>query len=180
MNYAIVTTNTITAHGTAEQLWPDTSFAPSPNASFLLENHAVQIRSDLQFDPATEQLAGVEPYLLDGEVFDRVVEALPEPPPPEPTPEWLAFQAAVNASPAITAMLVQSITTIPQIPLGMGVGLGQASTSGDYRTFLTAWQDGQRVGLITPNLTTAIVALGEQFNLPDEFLAALAAPFCLP
>jgi len=174
MNYAIVTDNSITAYGAAEQLWPDTSFSGGPNPSWLIEYNAVPIRSDLPHDPETEQLAGVEPYLLDGEVFDRVVEPRPEPPPPEPPPEWLAFQAAITADPAVNQMLGKALQQIPALYGGLVVGLGQAAQGGDRRTFLTAWQAGTMAGIITPELATAITVLGEQFNLPDEFLAALS------
>jgi hypothetical protein len=49
-----------------------------------------------------------------------------------------------------------------------------AAQGGDQRTFLTAWHAGRAVGIITPELTAAVTALGEQFNLPAEFLGALA------
>jgi hypothetical protein len=80
MPYAILYNDTITAHGTASSLWPDTSFADAtPNPSFLADVGAVQIRSEQPYDPATQILVACEPYVVDGEVFDTVVTPIVAP-----------------------------------------------------------------------------------------------------
>lgn len=89
MTYAILTANTITAHGRPDQLWPGTSFSASgPNPSFLIDAGAVLIRSDAPYDPETEILQETEPYVLNGEVFNTI--AAPKPIVP-PTAQWVAW-----------------------------------------------------------------------------------------
>jgi hypothetical protein len=109
MNYAILSGNTIAAHGPASTLWPDTSFATTgPNASFLTEVGAVLVRSDAAYDPVIEFLQATEPYLLDGEVFDTIAAAIPP-----PQPDYIGFWDAVLVSDTYAQLLGLAMTNLP-------------------------------------------------------------------
>ena len=173
MNYAILTANTITAHGRASNLWPDTSFpATGPNASFLADAGAVLIRSDAPYDSETEILRPTEPYVLDGEVFNTI--DVPRPPPPAPEPQWIAFGAVVMEQVEIKALLNQAIV-LGESPLAMGlaVGLGKAA-DGDPRVFLGAWGKAVAGGLASPELIAHLQSMAATYDLPAEFIAGLA------
>lgn len=170
MTYAILNNGSITSHGPAPSLWPDCSFpADGPNDAFLSEHGAVRVRSDLPHDPETEQLVPCEPYILDGEVFNRVVEPLPTPP---PTPEWVAFGAALVADSAVNALVATVAQAAPALHLMLGVGLGQAA-QGDARTFSAAWQAARSAGLVSPTLAASTAAMAASVSLPAEFLEVL-------
>ena len=112
MTYAILAGNTITAHGPASLLWPDTSFpASGPNVSFLIDAGAVLIRSDATYDPKTEILQATEPYVLNGEVFNTIAGAKPEPPTPEP--DYRAFWDAALTSSVYQALYALSTIDLP-------------------------------------------------------------------
>lgn len=177
MNYAIIANDTIEAHGSARELWPNTSFPEGvPNESWLTEQGAKPVRSDLPHDTETEYLDRVVPYLLDGEVFDRVAVTRKQPP---PIPNWIGYQGAISTSPGVGALLATCLSpeVAPiggaQIYGGLVVGLGQIATGGSVSTFLTAWNIAQSAGLVSPEVTAEMLALAEPFNLPAEFLEAL-------
>jgi hypothetical protein len=176
MNYAIISANTITAHGRPDQLWPDTSFpASGPNASFLIDAGAVLIRSDATYDPETEILQATEPYVLNGEVFNTIAAPKPAPPaPPAPEPQWVAFGAVVMEQAEIKALLNQAIV-LGESPLAMGlaVGLGKAA-DGDSRVFLDAWGKAVAGGLVPAGLIAQVQTLAGAYDLPAEFIAGLA------
>lgn len=109
MYYAILSGNTIAAHGPASTLWPDTSFATTgPNASFLTEVGAVLVRSDAAYDPVIEFLQATEPYLLDGEVFDTIAAAIPP-----PQPDYIGFWDAVLVSDTYAQLLGLAMVNLP-------------------------------------------------------------------
>jgi len=109
MNYAILSGNTIAAHGPAYVLWPDTSFSSNgPNASFLTEVGAVLIRSDAVYDSATEFLQSCEPYLLDGKVFDTIAAAILP-----PQPDYIGFWDAILISDIYAELLGLAMTSLP-------------------------------------------------------------------
>ena len=172
MNYAILTGNTITAHGSASELWPGTSFSSNgPNASFLSEAGAVLIRSDATYDPETELLQSTEPYLLDGEVYNTIAAAIP---PPPVIPQWVAFGAAIAGDAAVNTLVATAAQAAPVLHLMLGVGLGQAA-QGDPQTFLAAWTAASNANLLTEELVDSLVSMGETYDLPEAFLTAIAA-----
>ncbi len=174
MNYAIITANAITATGRPRDLWPDTSFPEGvPNESWLTEQNAQLVRSDLPHDKATEYLQRVDPYLLDGEVWDREIVTRPPAPPVLPTPQWVAFGGALAADPAINTLVATAAADAPVLHLMLGVGLGQAA-QGDSQTFLAAWGQAAAAGLATPELVAAVQAIAVNHDLPPEFIAGLA------
>jgi hypothetical protein len=171
MTYAILTANTITAHGPASALWPDTSFASDgPNASFLIEAGAVTIRSDAAYDPAAEFLQPCEPYVLDGEVFNTIAAPII---PPAPIPDWATFRGGLLVSPEVAALMGSAresgcepaVTALP-------VALEKAQ-SGDVGDFAACWALVVRDGGASPELVAQLVATAEACNLPAEFVAAL-------
>jgi hypothetical protein len=110
MTYAILAADTITAHGPASVLWPDTSFAAGgPNPSFLADAGAVAIRANAPYDPATEFLQPCEPYVLNGEVFNFIAATIV--PPPPPSPDYQGFYGALLSSAAYASVLQQSMTS---------------------------------------------------------------------
>ena len=158
--YAILSNNTITAHGPARVLWPDTSFPPSgPNASFLQEAGAVTISSTPPHDPETQDLQPVEPYLLDGVVYNR--EAVAKPEPPAPAPNYLTFWDAVLTSQTYATLLGHAMTSLP--------------TNTALTAFIAAFQDAKE-GRPSPGAIQACIFLvmdAAQAVLTAEHLAEL-------
>lgn len=170
MNYAIIDGNTITAHGTAKQLWPDVSFPRTgPNAEYLATVGAVEIRRDPPHDRETHYLQATEPYLLGGVVYDRAVV---ERPPAIPEPQWIAFGNAVMAEPGINVMLGAALQVAPALYGGLTVGLGKAA-DGDARVFVGAWAAAVGAGLVSVELIATMQAMATTYDLPAEFVAGL-------
>lgn len=171
MNYAILSADTITANGAARELWPGTSFSASgPNATFLADAGAVLIRSDAAYDAETEILQATDPYVLNGEVFDRI--AAPKPA-AVPEPQWVAFGASLLADPAINQMLGVALSTAPAVAMSISVGLGKAA-DGDSRVFMVSWAGAIGLGLISAELIAQVQAMAATYDLPAEFIAGLA------
>lgn len=171
MTYAILTANTITAHGPASVLWPDTSFAAGgPNASFLADAGAVTIRSDAAYDPATEFLQSCEPYVLDGEVFDVIAAPII---PPAPTPNWATFRGSLLISPGVAAtMSAARVAGCEPGVTALPVALEKAQ-SGDPAEFAACWALVVRDGAAPAELIAELVATAEACHLPEAFVAAL-------
>ena len=171
MTYAILTGNTITAHGPASVLWPDTSFASGgPNASFLTEAGAVTIRSDAAYDPATEFLQPCEPYLLNGKVFDTIAAPIV---PPAPIPDWESFGSAMLASPGINALLAAALPLSPAPALALPATLVGISSGLSYVNFGNAWAAVTTAVPPSAELLAEVLAAAEAAHLPAEFLVIL-------
>jgi hypothetical protein len=99
---------------------------------------------------------------------------LVELPPIEPQPRWVEFGAAVQSSPAINSLLGAALQQAPALGLGLGVGLGKAA-DGDARVFLSSWSIARTLGLISPELLAAVEVMALGFNLPSDFVTALAS-----
>jgi len=171
MTYAILTADTITAHGPASVLWPDTSFAADgPNTSFLIDAGAVAIRSDGAYDPAAEFLQPCEPYLLNGDVFDTLAAPII---PPAPTPDWATFRGGLLISPEVAALMgaaresgcEPAVTALP-------VALEKAQQA-DLGDFAACWALVVRDGQASAKLIAELVAGATACHLPAEFVAAL-------
>jgi hypothetical protein len=170
MKYAIITNNAITAHGTASQLWPGTSFAVTgPNAAWLDSAGAVLIRQDPPYNTEIQELQSSEPYLLNGVAYN--VEAVAKPPNPV-VPQWQAFGAAIAADTDTNIMIATAAASAPVLHLMLGVGLGQAA-QGDSSTFVTAWTNAIGAGLVTQELAEHVQGLAIDRDLPDDFVQAL-------
>jgi hypothetical protein len=144
-------------------------------------------------DPIFEEMWLVEmqlPALTPQQTAERFVEVdeeaktitrgwrithLPEPPPPPHVPQWVAFGGALGGDEAVNQFVGTLVQQAPVLHLMVGVGLGQAA-QGDPQTFLAAWGMGLQAGLITPELAVHVQELAAPFNLPDDFVAALAPP----
>jgi hypothetical protein len=177
--YAILDNNTITATGTARSLWPGTSFAASgPNAAWLTEHGAVEVRNDPPHDPETHDLRPAEPYLLDGVVYDRVPV---ERPPVAPEPRWQGFQVGLLTDPQVHDMMMAAKDSYPGLISAWSTGLGQAAVGQGFETFLTTWglakllphPSGEGT-LLPPSLVAHVQAMSVTYDLPAEFVAALA------
>jgi hypothetical protein len=174
MTYAILSANTITAHGPASVLWPDTSFASGgPNARFLIDAGAVAIRADAAYDPATETLQPCEPYVFNGKVFSTIAAPII---PPAPIPDWATFRGGLLISPEVAALMgaaresgcEPAVTALP-------VALEKAQTGG-VGDFAACWALVARDGAASPELIAQLVATAEACNLPEAFVAALQPP----
>jgi hypothetical protein len=87
-----------------------------------------------------------------------------------PPSDWTSFAVELAMSPAIAALYA----AIPDpVSDGLSVGLSKAS-DGDPEAFLKFWSKLVAAGAITPELLSAIVALGKQFKLPQTFIKALS------
>ena len=154
MNYALISNNTITAHGTASQLWPETSFAASgPNVSFLAAYNAVAIRSDAAYNPNTEFLQSTEPYLLNGEVFNTIAAAIPPAPPPQP--DYRGFWDAI-----LISQIYQTVYGIATTSLPMNTAL---------TAFIAAFQDAKEG---RPNVGAIQACIFLVMQAGDEVLTA--------
>jgi hypothetical protein len=61
----------------AVSMFPDVSFGPSgPNADFLAENSCLPVTVWKPYDPTTQKLVAVSPYVEDAQVFTIDVEAM--------------------------------------------------------------------------------------------------------
>ena len=79
MKLARIENGTITQVAHYKQMFPNTSFpAGGPSDDFLVENSVKKVRSDLAYDSATQTRTAVSPYLLNDEVYDVVVENIPQ------------------------------------------------------------------------------------------------------
>lgn len=77
MQLAIVKNGLITSYGEHRELFPNVSFTPAgPDAEFLTENSAHIINHYRAYDPVTQRLAAVTPYLDGTEVYAVQVEDL--------------------------------------------------------------------------------------------------------
>ena len=172
MTYAILTGNTITVHGPASVLWPDTSFAANgPNASFLADAGAVTIRANAAYDPATEFLQSCEPYALDGAVFNTI--AAPIPPAP-PTPDWGTFRRGLLTSADVAqAMTAARAAGAEPAATNLPMALKDAQ-AGNPAEFAACWGLVVAAGGASPEALAALVAAAEACNLPSEFVAALS------
>ena len=142
-------------------------FTRTEPASFTAEEIAdagyVGPYTEPAYDAATEQLLWV-----DGAY---VIEALP---PPIPTPRWVDFSAAIMAMPAINVMLGAVLQAAPGLYGGLVVGLQQAS-EGDSRVFLNSWHAAIAMTLVSEELITTVQEVAGEYDLPQEFIDALAA-----
>jgi hypothetical protein len=142
-------------------------FTRTEPASFTAEEIAdagyVGPYTEPAYDAATEQLLWV-----DGAY---VIEALP---PPIPTPRWVDFSAAIMAMPAINVMLGAVLQAAPGLYGGLVVGLQNAS-EGDSRVFLNSWRSAIAMTLVSEELITTVQGIAAEYDLPQEFIDALAA-----
>ena len=96
----------------------------------------------------------------------------PEPLPPPATPRWIQFADALTTNPAVNTLVAAASTQFPVLHLMLGVGMGQAA-QGDTQTFLAAWSKAVGLGLVTAEVAADVAAVGETFDLPADFLAAI-------
>ena len=96
----------------------------------------------------------------------------PEPLPPLTTPKWVQFADALATNPTVNTLVAAASTQFPVLHLMLGVGLGQAA-QGDTQTFLAAWSKAVGLGLVTAEVATDVATVGETFDLPADFLAAI-------
>ena len=175
MNYAIVRDNAIITTGDAKRLWPNVSFPSSgPNAEFLVEQDATVIVSAAPHDPATQGLRKVEPYLLDGVVYDRAAVNLAALP---PRPRWQEFAAALVMHPEVGPMVESFLDALATSRKGLQgmiyVGMGQAA-QGDGQTFGTAWDLATAAGFVSPELAVQVQGIAASCDLPASFVEKLS------
>ena len=78
------------------------------------------------------------------------------------------------AMPAINVMLGAVLQAAPGLYGGLVVGLQQAS-EGDSRVFLNSWHAAIAMTLITEELIATVQGVAGDYDLPQEFIEALAA-----
>ena len=98
---------------------------------------------------------------------------VPEPPAPEP--QWIEFGLALAGVPAVDDLLGAVEAASRPMERMLSGGLLQAA-QGDPRTFLATWARVVEFGLASPELVATIAALATAYNLPADFVAALAPP----
>jgi hypothetical protein len=75
MKYAILDGTTVKSTGTIQQLFPNTSFCSSPNATFLADNNVVELVETLSFTSPTQKLSSVTAYVDSGKAYNVKVES---------------------------------------------------------------------------------------------------------
>ena len=158
---------------------PSKSFSPSPSDRELahFDVFRVVVQPQPEYDPATHKAVEVTPALVDDQWLQQweLVELTPEEAEAvyraTHPPQWIAFWAALP--PEVDTLLNAAQAASPRLALSLGVGLGKAA-DGDSRVFIGAWQSAQTLGLISPELVTAVQALAVAHDLPAEFVAGLA------
>jgi hypothetical protein len=157
---------------------PTRSFSPAPSDREYAEFdcYRKQPQPQPEYDPATHKVVEVQPLQQDGqwlqqwevvELTEAEAEAYYRATHP---PQWIAFWAALP--PEVDTLLNAAQAASPRLALSLGVGLGKAA-DGDSRVFLGAWQSARSLGLISPELVTAVQALAVAHDLPAEFVRGL-------
>jgi len=126
-------------------------------------------------DPETHYLEQTREINLDAGTLTRGWQIIERPPvePLPPQPRWVEFGAALGQDQAVNQFVGTIAQAAPVLHLMVGVGLGQAA-QGDAKTFLAAWGLGLAAGLVTAELAAHVSALATTYDLPAEFVAALA------
>lgn len=75
MKYAVIDGTTVKSTGTIQQLFPNTSFCSSPNATFLTDNNVVELIETLSFTSPTQKLSTVAAYVDSGKAYNVKVES---------------------------------------------------------------------------------------------------------
>jgi hypothetical protein len=168
MIYAIITNNTIIAHGNASDLWLNTSFGlRGPHPSFLIAAGAVVVRSDVPYDPATEILQSCAPYLLDGKVFDTIATPIPAPPPP--APDWERFKRIAMTSSVFTSIA----TAVPPQSISYLTASFIEAEKGETQRFRDTWNLVVHQAGVPPEVLAGFAGIAVACHLPAEFVAAL-------
>jgi hypothetical protein len=160
---------------------PSRSFSAAPSDAELAHYGVFRVAPLEQpgYDPATHKVVEVQPLEQDGqwlqqweivELSDAEKEAYYRATHP---PQWIAFWTALP--PEVDTLLNAAQAASPRLALSLGVGLGKAA-DGDSRVFIGAWEAARGLGLISPELVTAVQMLATQHDLPAEFVAGLAGP----
>lgn len=160
---------------------PSRSFSVSPSDAELAHYQVFRVVPQQQpsHDPATHRVVEVQPVEAGGqwlqqwelvELTEAEAEAYYRATHP---PQWIAFWAALPSE--VDQLLNAAQAASPRLALSLGVGLGKAA-DGDSRVFLGAWQSARSLGLIAPELVTAVQALAVTHDLPAEFVAGLGGP----
>lgn len=162
---------------------PSRSFSSSPSDAELAWYDCFRVKPTPQpaVDLAAEKVIEAQPIGQDGvwlqqwqvvELSDAEKEAHYRATHP---PRWLEFGEAVQAQPAINALLGQALQSAPALAMALSVGLGKAA-DGDSRVFLAAWQTARGLGLVAPELVQSLQMLATGYDLPPEFIAGLGGP----
>ena len=129
-------------------LYPNTSFpVTGPSAEWMAENSCMYVKDYLPYDPTTQYLESVAPYILGEYVYTVQVEQM--------TPEQLAqYQASVAAGIGAQAQALLSSTDWTTIP-----SVADPAQSNPYLTNqaeFIAWRSQVRAIAVTPTYTSVI------------------------
>ncbi|MEN9766865.1 MAG: hypothetical protein RLZZ32_825 [Cyanobacteriota bacterium] len=160
---------------------PARSFSAAPGDAELAEYGVFRVTPLEQpaYDPATHRVVEVQPLEQDGQWLQQwelvpLTEAEQEAYYRQThPPRWLEFGQAVQADPAINALLAVALQQAPALAMALSVGLGKAA-DGDSRVFLAAWGTARGLGLVSAELVASTQAAAEAHDLPAEFIAGLA------
>ena len=157
MLIAIVNGQTVEQVGDYQVLFPNTSFPSSgPTPEWMAENSCMYVNTYLPYDPTTQILTTVAPYILVADpekpldwVYTVEVQAM--------TPEQLAaYQASVAAQIGAQAQSLLSATDWTTIP-----SVADPAQSNPYLTNQTefiSWRSQVRAIAVSPTYTSVIPA----------------------
>lgn len=169
MNYAILVNNEISEIGKASELWPKTSFANKPDASFLADKGAVEVQTRRDFDADTETLQNVAAYVEDGAVYTvQVIQKPAE----EPVADWSGFTSALIASAEFESIFGAALTSHPLRSTAVINALRYAENDNTGR-FIALWNLWKEVANIPAEVLISFKALATSFNIPSVIVDAL-------
>jgi hypothetical protein len=148
MLIAIVNGQTVEQVGDYQVLFPNTSFPSSgPTPEWMAENSCLPVTVYLPYDPATQYLESVAPYINAGVVYTVQVAQM--------TPEMIAqYQAGIAAQIGAQAAALLSATDWTTIP-----SVADPAQSNPYLTNqaeFIAWRSQVRAIAVTPTYTSII------------------------
>lgn len=148
MFVGIINGTTVTQVGDINDLFPNTSFPPSgPDAAWYTENSCLPVNLYIPYDPATQYLESVPPYINGEYVYVSQVAQM--------SPEMIAqYQAGVAAQIGAQASALLSATDWTTIP-----SVADPAQSNPYLTNqneFIAWRSQVRAIAVSPTYTSVI------------------------
>ena len=148
MLIAKVQGQTVLEVGDYTALFPDTSFPPNgPDAAWYAENSCLPVSVWLPYDPATQYLESVAPYIMGEYVYTIQVAQMS----PEQIAQYQASVAAQIGAQATAQLSATDWTTIPSV--------ADPAQSNPYlmnQNEFIAWRSQVRAIAVTPEYTSVI------------------------
>jgi hypothetical protein len=121
-----------------------------------------------EYDPATHYLSRVDPYTVDGVVYDYI--AVPHP----PVPDWVAFGAELLQIGGVKNLLSQALSSEETAPIALTLPASIIEASkGVYGTFNMIWGQAKYLNMVTESLSNEIKESAATCHIPQDFVDGL-------